>query len=117
MVDTCVITRSGEGRGEWNSETNQYDPPEPTVIYEGRCKVQTRDIAVDEVDAGQREHGVLSWELHLPVVGSEAVARDDRVTITSSQFDAALLDQAFVVAGPHAGTAKTARRLPVEAVV
>ena len=115
MLDTCTITRRG-GERTWDEESGTYTDAEPTTVYEGRCKVQTRNVSVSEVDAGEREVGVLAWEVHLPVVGSEGVRRGDTVTVTAAVFDAALVGRVFTVSGPHVGTAKTARRLPVEAV-
>lgn len=115
MVDECAVTR--EEPGGWNEAAGDYDPPTTTTVYLGRCKVQTRNVAVGEADAGEQEIAVVDWRVDLPVVGSEFVARGDTVTITVATNDAALLGMEFTVQGPHVGTAKTARRLPVKAVL
>lgn len=117
MLDTCTITRPGEGKGTWNESTGTYDPPAPTTVYAGKCKVQTRDVQVTTPDVAGREAFVVEWRLDLPVVGSEGVRQGDTATITASALDAALVGRVFTVQGPHVGTAKTARRLPVSAEV
>lgn len=117
MLDTCTITRPGEGKGTWNEATGTYDPPAPVTVYTGRCKVQTRDVQVSTPDVAGREAFVVEWTLHLPVVGSEGVRQGDTATVTAAAFDAAMVGRTFVVQGPHVGTAKTARRLPVVAEV
>lgn len=116
MLDTCTITRGG-GRGEWDEASGTYPEIPVTTVYTGKCKVQTRNVAVSEADAGEREIGVLAWEVHLPVAGTGGLTRGDTVEVTAAAFDDALVGRRFTVTGPHVGTAKTARRLPVEAVV
>lgn len=117
MVDACVVTRGG-GAGVRDPETGLVVPSAGTEVYSGPCKVQTRNMAVTDTDAGEREFGVLAWELHLPVADSENVHRGDTATITAAHpVSSVAVGQSFTVAGPHAGTLKTARRLPVEAVV
>jgi Family of unknown function (DUF6093) len=117
MLDTCTITRAGTGQGVWNETTGSYDPPASTTVYTGPCKVQTRDVQVANPDVAGREAFVVDWTVHLPVVGSEGVRQGDTVTITAAALDAALVGRVFTVDGPHLGTAKTARRLPVKAEV
>lgn len=117
MLDTCTITRPGAGKGTWNEGTGTYDPPAPTTVYAGKCKVQTRDVQVATPDVAGREAYVVEWTLHLPVVGSEGVRQGDAAMITAAAFDAALVGRTVIVQGPHLGTAKTARRLPVVAEV
>jgi hypothetical protein len=117
MLDTCTITRAGTGQGTWNEAAGQYDPPAGVVVYQGKCKLQTRDVQVNNPDVAGREAFVVDWTIHLPVVGSEAVQQGDLAHIDSAALDAALVGRAFTVDGPHLGTAKTARRLPVKAEV
>lgn len=116
MLDACVVTRPSAGSTVDPGTALVVTPP-PTTIYTGKCKVQTRDVQVTTPDVAGREASIVRWELHLPVVGSEAVREGDTATITASALDTALVGQVFTVQGPHVGTAKTARRLPVEAEV
>ncbi|MGN6245116.1 MAG: DUF6093 family protein [Motilibacteraceae bacterium] len=117
MLDTCTITRAGTGKGPWNDGTGQYDHPARVTVYQGKCKVQTRDVQVNNPDVAGREAFVVDWTVHLPVVGSEGVQQGDTVTITAAALDSALVGRTFTIDGPHLGTAKTARRLPVKAEV
>lgn len=125
MLDSCTITRPAEGKGTWNESTGQYDPLPEVTVYppadqtgrKGRCKVQTQDVALTTADVAGRKAFIVAWRLDLPVDGSEGVQEGDTATITSSVFDAALVGRTFIVQGPHLGTAKTARRLPVVAEV
>lgn len=117
MLDECTITRPGEGERTWNEGTGQYDPLPPTTVYAGKCKVQTRDVQVATADVAGREAWIVEWRLDLPVVGSEGVRQGDTAEVTASALDVALVGRKFVVSGPHLGTAKTARRLPVSAEV
>lgn len=116
MLDSCIVSRPG-GEPVWDENRGDYVAPAPVTVYEGRCKVQTRNVAVAEADAGEREIGVLAWEVHLPVDGTGGVTRGDTVEVTAAALDSSLVGRQFTVSGPHVGTAKTARRLPVEAVV
>lgn len=117
MLDSCVITRAGSGQGVWNDTTGRYDPPAASTVYSGRCKVQTRDVQVANPDVAGREAFVVDWTVHLPVVGSEDVRQGDTVTVTGAVLDVALVGRVFTVDGPHLGSLKTARRLPVKAEV
>ena len=115
MRDRCIIT--GAAASVWDEDAGTFTPGDPVVVYEGRCKLQTRNVIVNEADAGDREVAVVRWEVHLPVFGSEAVTKGHVVTMTACALDAAVVGQVFTVQGPHFGSAKTARRVPVEAVV
>ena len=115
MIDKCRIT--GASASIWDEDAGTYTPGDPVVVYEGRCKLKTRNVMVRPADAGDREVGVVRLELHLPINGSGAVARGHIVTMTESELDAAEVGESFTVTGPHVGSITTARRLPIEAVV
>ncbi|TYP82070.1 DUF6093 family protein [Blastococcus xanthinilyticus] len=117
MTSTCTITRAGTGQGTWNEATGTYDDPPRVTIYSGICKVQDSGRSTTDAEAGEVLVAVSSLELHLPVTGaSGAVRRDDVAHMDSNPNDPALVGWEFIVRAPHAGTAKTARRLPIEAV-
>jgi Family of unknown function (DUF6093) len=118
MVDECAVTRHEDEAGTWDEAAGDFviPPGSTTTVYLGPCKVQTRQAAIVEADVGERQVGIVRWEIHLPVTGSEDVARGDTVTVTASVLDDALVGRQFTVTGPFVGTAKTARRLPVEAL-
>lgn len=116
MRSTCTITRAGDGERVWDEETGTYvDPPRATV-YAGPCKVKTSSRAVGIAEAGELRVAIEVVELQLPIDGSEDVRRGDVAQIDSNPYDIALVGREFVVQSPVAGTAKAARRLPVEAV-
>ncbi len=116
MKSTCTITRPG-GEPVWNEATGTYTDPPPDVVYTGRCKVQDSGRAAADAEAGERQATVTDQELHLPIESSAGVRRDDDVLIDTNPADPALVGRRFVIRAPHAGTAKTARRLPIQAVV
>jgi len=119
MTSECRITRRAPGKGALDPVTLEYATPAPVVVYEGRCKVQDTRPQVNDAASGDRLFATASNELHLPVgaVGSAGVRRDDDVVITVNVSDPGLVGARYVVRGPHRGTAKSARRLPVEEVV
>lgn len=126
MTSSCTITRAGIGKGPFNHETGTYDPPARITVYVGRCKVQDNGRSTGGAEAGEVEVAVDSMELHLPVESngyqrdSDDVPlrprRDDVARIDSNPLDEALVGGELIVQAPHSATAKTARRLPVEAV-
>lgn len=119
MTATCTISRPGTGGARvFDKATGTYSDPTPAVIYKGRCKVRSTARAVAEAEAGEREVAVVDLTLGLPIdAASAGVRRDDVAVIDSNPDDEALVGRRFIVrAGSH-GTAKTARRLPIEEVV
>lgn len=115
MTSTCTITRDG-GEPTWDEGTGEYTPATPAIVYVGRCKVQDNSRSVNKVLSGEIRAGINPLDLHLPISGTGGVRRGDVVTIDANPDDPALVGARFVVQAPPAGTAKTARRLPVEAV-
>lgn len=116
MRSTCTISRAGVGPRVWDPATGTYGPAATATVYTGICKVQDTGRSIGDEEAGEREAAIASLELHLPIVGSEQVRRDDVAHIDTNPDDEALVGREFIVQGPHAATAKTARRLPIEAV-
>lgn len=118
MTDACTITRAATGKGEWNEETGQYDPLPPTVIYEGKCRIQIASVMGDasSVGAGERVGTTQGSVLQLPVLESVDVAVNDVVKVTACVNDPSLVDREFTVEGRHGKSQATARRLRVEEV-
>lgn len=115
MLDHCTITRGGGTT--FDDDTGTYTPDAGTVLYDGVCKLQTREVQALRVNIAGAEGTVVDWTVHVPIAGTEDVRPGDTVTLTSGTFDGALRTRTFTVDGPHMGTAKTARRLPVRAEV
>lgn len=113
MADTVTVTRPGAGStddltGEVTGGT--------TTVYSGKAKIQQSAAGAmgQRVDAGELSTILLRLEVHLPVVGSEGVARGDVVTVTAAANDAALVGRTFIVHDLAFKTFATARRLGVE---
>lgn len=113
MVDACTITRrTGETT---NPTTGAVTPTYASAHYSGKCKVQVRDVDAQNPEAGDRAYTVLKLRVDIPAA-TTGIAAGDIVTITAAAFDADLVGKTFRVVAPFHGTAKTARRLPVEEV-
>jgi len=121
MLDTCVIRRPSDAARTWDETTGEWSPAAADVVYSGRCKAQDARSVPRMAEVGH-PYGlhvadvVSSPTLHLPVVESAAVVPGDVAEITAAVYDPALVGQMWRVYGPHAGSLKTARRLPCEVV-
>ena len=114
MVDACIVTRGGEP--VWDDATGTYTPGPDTTVYEGRCRLRNAAPAPQNADAGETAWAVDLVVVSLPVVGSEAVADGDTVTVTASSFDAAAVGTVLTVQSAHVQTHSTARRLSCQVV-
>ena len=114
MVDACTVTRAGEPF--WDEVTGTYTPGAGSTLYTGKCRVRMPDASSSETEAGEASWSLRGAVVSLPVVGSESVRVGDVVTVTASVWDAALVGQAFTVAGLHSQSLSSARRLKCEAV-
>lgn len=118
MLDTCRITKPGAGAAVIDPVTLQYVDPAPSVVYEGRCRIPRRAVAVSTTTASG---GEASWEvgeypLDLPVDGSAAVAPGQTVTYLTAQ-DPALVGMVFGITEPILQSQATARRFRMKTVV
>lgn len=86
------------------------------TIYSGPGRVQQTTAQGRHDEAGPASYIVVAMVLQLPVVGSEDVARDDRVTITASTHDPMLVGRIFRVRDLHHKAHATTRRLGIEEV-
>lgn len=115
MVDECVVTRAGSGEWEPDPDTGYEVPPEPTVVYEGPCKVATYAPYESTKDIGGKEVAVQRYSIHTPV-GAGPFEVGDVVDITVSANEPATLGREFRVAGLHEKTWQTAQRMFVDEV-
>lgn len=125
MIDTCIITRPGAGKGEFNEATGKYDAPARVTIYgpgiephHGKCQlvVQSATNSASPSNSGDRTAIVQGDVLKLPVIGTGDVSNGDVAKMVTSPTDPSLVDREFTVTGRHAMTNATARRLPVKEV-
>lgn len=106
MVDTCTITRPGVAS---LNETTGAVTRATTTVYTGACRVKP-DPAPSESQSGEREVVVRRFIVSIPT-SETGVEVDDIVTVTASDFDAALVDRTLTVGGIVTGSHVTARRL------
>jgi hypothetical protein len=127
LTDTCRVTGPGEGEPVWNEEAGQYDDPEPTVVYEGPCRIQVKaDINsnVVETTAGEREWTYLTAQLQLPTETPEeaigdvtAIKVDNVVTMLTAPYSPAMVDRKFNIQGPYHKSHAVYLRFRVKEVV
>ncbi len=110
MIDACVVRRR---TGEVTDPFSGTVTPTYTTVYSGKCKVQQGDAQGRTENSGQQFLIMKIRELHLPVVGSEGVRRDDEVSLTVS-VDTDLLGRVFSVRDIASKTAASARRLIIQ---
>ena len=110
MLDTCTITRPG---------TPVTDPDTgdvtntPTDVYAGKCKVQSKDSATSNPEAGGATFTVVSRQVHIPANAAD-VQDGDVVTITASLLNAFTVGKQYRVDGFEPDSFDTAFRLPVK---
>ncbi len=113
MVSTVRIVRAA-GR-EFDSETGTYVTNE-SEIYAGPARIRFSGSQPQERDAaGERVVDQLPT-VSLPIATSGDVRVDDVVIIAANPPDPTTVGTRMRVAGIHAQTHSTARRLPVEVV-
>lgn len=110
MVDSCVIERPAGTTV--NDETGDivpnYDP-----VYDGKCKVQSREGRATNPEAGEAVFTVVSRQVHIPAQVVE-VRDGDVITLTGSKLAPFLVGRKYRVAGWSPDSFDTADRLPVE---
>lgn len=114
MLDTCTI-RPITGHGPADPDTAVVPALYGAAVYSGKCKIQTQKPFPSTPDAGEHLWTVGPLYLHLPVVGSEAVATGHEVQITAS-VDPANVGRIFRVKSGDRKTYATAYRPLVEEV-
>ena len=112
MVDACTIQRPG---------TPVTDPATGVVtsvlypVYEGKCKVQSKDSATSSPEAGGQVFVVVSRQVHIPA-GAADVRNDDVVTVTASVLNPFGVGRQYRVEGFTPDSFDTAARIPVKEI-
>lgn len=109
MTDTCTITRAARGR--MNGSTFAYADT-PTTVYEGKCRVASRQLKPSEAETGGLEVVQVEYVVSVPVTVT-GVAVGDVVSVDTS-LDPGLADVPLVVRAVETKSHATARRLTVE---
>ena len=112
MRDTCTITRPGVPQLDEN--TGLLTAPE-ALVYEGKCKVQSKDSSTASLDAGGAVFRVVSRQVHIPV-GVADVRNDDVVTVTASLLNPFGVGRKYRVEGFTPDSFDTAARIPVKEI-
>lgn len=110
MLDTCTITRPGPAVTD--PDSGEVTNPS-TEVYTGKCKVQSRDSATSNPEAGEATFTVVSRQVHIPA-NSADVQDGDVITITASRLNAFTVGKQYRVSGFEPDSFDTAARLPVK---
>ncbi|MEV7606115.1 DUF6093 family protein [Paenarthrobacter sp. NPDC089322] len=111
MLDACTITRPGEPITDPDTGVVTNGS---TLVYAGRCKVQSKDSSVSSPEAGGHSFTVVSRQVHVPAESAD-VRDDDVVTITAARTPQ-LVGKVYRVDGFTPDSFDTAFRLPVREV-
>jgi hypothetical protein len=110
MVDTCTIERPGAP--VTNPDTGVVTPS-VTVVYTGKCKVQSKDSATATPNAGGAVFVVVSRQVHIPMNAAD-VKDGDVVRMTASLLNTFAVGKRYRVEGFTPDSFDTAARLPVK---
>lgn len=136
MIDTCRITIAGEGKGPFNEETLQYDPPPRITVYgpgsvdaagnpitadtaegratlAGRCRIQVRsDINSNAVEAvvGEHEWTYRTATLQLPILGTSRIPSKATVEYLTCVYDHDMVGRVFNVSAETKGKSQATHR-------
>ena len=113
MVDECVITRPGEPVTD--NDTGEVTNT-GTVVYEGKCQVQSKNSSTANPEAGGAVFTVVSRQVKIPANAAE-VLDGDEVKLTKSLLNAFTVGKVYRVEGFTPDTYDTAFRLPVKEIV
>lgn len=116
MFDRCEITESG-GEGAYDPATASYGPATGTTVWSGPCRLTAARAGTNEALAGEAVVTTGHWQLHIPVLGTEAVQSGHRARMVASAGDPALVGALFTIQDPAQASATSARRLEVERAV
>lgn len=112
LIDTCLIERvtSEQTDQRDGTVTKQYAP-----VYQGSCRIQAATANwAGPAEVGQAAIRLAAAELQLPVVGTEGIAIDDRVTVLTCTHDVEMVGRRYSVTGLSHKSHATTRKLPLQ---
>lgn len=115
FTDTVAVTRVTGAPGPVDPVTGERGPGATTQIYAGPGKIQTYEPHESARKSGEHVYIEQRYHLHLPTAAT-AVRTGDTVTVTASETDAQLVGRTYRVAGEHAKTWATSRRLLLDEI-
>lgn len=111
LVDTCTVQRP---TGSSMNPTTFVETPTYTTVYSGPCRFQAASANwAGPSDVAEAALRLASFELQLPVVGSEGLEIDDVVTCVTCLNDADLVGRTFTITGTSRKSHATTRKLPL----
>ena len=116
MTDTVTVTRVTGPPGEINSETGEREPAPTLTVYTGVGKIQTYEPHESARNSGEHVYIEQRYHLHLPITATQVLV-GDTIEVTASATDTQVVGRSYRVAGEHAKTWATARRLLLDEVV
>jgi hypothetical protein len=115
LIDTCLVERV---TGETTNLTTGAVTKTYTTVYSGACRVQAATANwAGPADVGQAAIRLAAAELQLPVVGSEGILIDDRVSITACVHDTDMVGRVYSVTGLSHKSEATTRKLPLQEIL
>jgi hypothetical protein len=111
LSDMCIIQRK---TGEATNLTTGVVTPTYSTVYSGACRVQAASANwAGPSEVAEAALRLASSQLQIPVVGTEGLKIDDRVTITASLNDADLVGRVYTLTGESRKSHATTRKLPL----
>ena len=106
MVTPCTISRGSTVTADPVTGADIVAPG--TIVYQGRCKIQSHEGEPRSVEAGSATVTTVRWEIHVPIM-SGPYRLGDLVRVAGGRM--------FRVDAIHVKTWQTAQRLPVTEVL
>lgn len=119
MTDTCVIRYPDPTGATTTDPETLSETPVMLTRFTSKCKVQARNLVVQDAEVGGRTAQTVRAELHLPVDAPVVHPGDEAELIAVGALsDVTLLGRKFTISGgtPPKSLA-TARRLEITEVV
>lgn len=116
MIDWCEIRTDGDLT--YDPDTKTYTDAADTLIYDGKCQVRlSESLTVQDAIVGDvtvaTERIMVKIPIDAPAIPVNAIVQ---IVDVGNLSDEQLVGQRYRVAGHHAQTYATARRLPCERV-
>lgn len=115
MTDTVTVTRVTGPPGPVDPETGERTPAPTETVYAGAGKLQTYEPHESARKSGEHIFIEQRYHLHLPI-GASKVLVGDSIEVATSGTDPQLTGRVYRVAGEHAKTWATARRLLLDEI-
>jgi hypothetical protein len=111
LVDTCTIQRK---TGMTEDLNTGIGTPTYVLLYTGACRFQAAAANwAGPSDVAEAALRLASFELQVPVAGTEDLRIDDRVTVLTCLNDLDLVGRVFSLTGISRKSHATTRKLPL----